>query len=434
MKAAPTLPAAFLPTGGEHLPRPLQDIRAARGRALQDMPLPTRKTENWKYSSRYLSFDEALAPTLPAEGPSSIAELASGAVTPPGYRVVIRNGRVDRTASELPDSDSFRITPFSMLDDERAQNLGERLDHSLDSETTQLARLNTARLEDGILVQVAADIELDKPIYVQLLTDARQIGSVYPRVVIEAGRHSKLTLVEQYDAAGGEPCLVNAVTEADLGEGAKLTYVRLTLEPEVVRHVGATGVRLAANSRFESHSIGFGGTLRRHDLQVRFEGTGAECLLNGVAVTQNSQHFDNHTVLEHVAAHGNSEENYRCMAAGKSHNVFNGRIHIHRNAQKTNAQMSNKNLLLSTEAEIDTKPELEIYADDVKCAHGATVGQLDEEALFYLLSRGIERGEARTLLSMAFISEIIAQIPLEDVRELIDQRLAGFIQNTFNEG
>lgn len=426
MKPAPTLPAAFLASGGEQLPKPLQDVRAARGRALLDMPLPTRKTENWKYSSRHLSFDEALAPSLPASDQTQRPAV-------PGYLVVIRNGRIDRAASDLPNESGFRITAFSALDEDRAERLAERLDHSLDTDSTQLARLNTARFEDGLLVEVAANQEVDKPVYVELLTDARRSGSTYPRIVIEAGHHSKLTLVEHYDATGTEPCLVNAVTEADLGEGAKLTYVRLNLEPEAVRHVGATGVRLAAGSRFESHAIGFGGTLRRHDLQVRFEGEGAECLLNGVAVTQNRQHYDNHTVLEHIAAHCNSEETYRCMAADQSHNVFNGRIHIHRHAQKTNAQMSNKNLLLSTEAEIDTKPELEIYADDVKCAHGATVGQLDEDALFYLVSRGIDRSKAKALLSMGFINEIVAQIPLEDVRQLVDRRLAGFIQKTLTE-
>ncbi|MAL99204.1 MAG: Fe-S cluster assembly protein SufD [Alteromonadaceae bacterium] len=432
MKPAPTLPAAFLARNGQHLPAPLQALQHSRGQSLQGMPLPTRKTENWKYSSRYLSFDEALAPTL-AQSKNSDADVTTTPLS--GYRIVIRNGRVDQSASEFPDSAGLRVTPFSELSNDDAQKLAERLDHSLDTATTQMARLNTARLEDGVFIAVAKDTEVDRPVYIQVFTDtdSGQQGSVYPRVMVEMGAFSKLTLVEQYDAGGDGSCLVNAVTEANLGDSANLTYIRLTLEPETIRHIGATGIRLGANSRFESHCIGFGGVLRRHDLQVRFEAPGAECSLNGVAVTQNSQHYDNHTVLEHLAGHCNSEETYRCMAAGKSHNIFNGRIHIHRDAQKTNAQMSNKNLLLSAEAEIDTKPELEIYADDVKCAHGATVGRLDPEALFYLLARGIARDEARTLLSMGFINEIVARIPLEDVRERVDQRLAGFIQNNLIE-
>ncbi len=427
MKAVPTLPAAFLADGGERLPQPLRELRTARGRALQDMPLPTRKTENWKYSSRYLSFDEALAPAL-EEGTQVLEPMAVS-----GYRIVIRNGLVDLAASELPDQAGFRVTPFSELDVDRAQQLAARLDQALDTATTQLARLNTARLEDGVLVEVAAETEVDRPLYIQILTDAQQSGSVYPRIMLTMAERSTLTLVEQYEATDAQAYLVDAVTEADVGEGATLTYIRLALEPESVGHVGATGVRLARGSRFESHCFGFGGTLRRHDLQVRFEAPGAHCLLNGVAVTQNNQHYDNHTVLEHIAANCTSEENYRCMAAGTSHSVFNGRIHIHRDAQKTSAQMNSKNLLLSPHASIDTKPELEIYADDVKCGHGATIGQLDPESMFFLLSRGIDRAEARTLLSMGFINELVAQIPLEDVRAWIDERLAGFIQNNLIE-
>ena len=148
-------------------------------------------------------------------------------------------------------------------------------------------------------------------------------------------------------------------------------------------------------------------------------------------MTQGKQHYDNHTTIEHVAPHCNSEETYRNIAADESHAIFNGRIHIHKDAQKSNANMSNKNLLLSTGAEIDTKPELEIYADDVKCAHGATIGRLDESALFYLVSRGIDRREANTLLSMAFINELIAQIPVEAVRETVQARLNQFIEQTF---
>ncbi|MDX1458777.1 MAG: Fe-S cluster assembly protein SufD, partial [Marinobacter sp.] len=258
-------------------------------------------------------------------------------------------------------------------------------------------------------------------------------GSAYPRIYVDAGRHSQITLVEEYISDGAESVMVNAVTEFTLAEGAQVTNVRLSAEGENVQHIGATGVRQQAHSRFDSHCVGFGGPMRRHDLQVRLEQSGANCRLNGVVVTQGKQHYDNHTVIEHVAPHCDSEETYRNIAAGQSHAVFNGRIHIHQDAQKSNANMSNKNLLLTTGAEIDTKPELEIYADDVKCAHGATVGQLDETSIFYLVSRGIDRRNARTLLTMAFINELIAQIPVESVRETAQARLNHFIDQTYEE-
>ena len=227
--------------------------------------------------------------------------------------------------------------------------------------------------------------------------------------------------------------MVNTVTEFTLAEGAQVTNVRLNMDGENVQHIGATGVRQQRSSRFESHCVGFGGPLRRHDLQVRLEGEGAACKLNGVVVTQGTQHYDNHTTIEHIAAHCNSEETYRNIAADKSHAVFNGRIHIHPDAQKSNANMNNKNLLLTTGAEIDTKPELEIYADDVKCAHGATIGQLDEESLFYLVSRGISRRDANVLLTMAFINELVAQVPVEAVKETVQARLNQFFDQAFQE-
>ena len=213
------------------------------------------------------------------------------------------------------------------------------------------------------------------------------------------------------------------------------TGVDLTrrMEGENVQHIGATGVLQQRSSRFESHCVGFGGPLRRHDLQVRLEGEGAETKLNGVVVTQGKQHYDNHTSIDHVAAHCNSEETYRNIAADQSHAIFNGRIYIHQDAQKSNADMNNKNLLLSNGAEIDTKPELEIYADDVKCAHGATIGQLDETSVFYLVSRGIGRRQANVLLTMAFINELVQQIPVEAVRETAQARLNDFFEQTFQE-
>jgi len=424
---APTLPEPFLTGNDAGLPEPLRRVRAARGRALADMPLPTRKTENWKYSSRYLKLDESLAPDLGAgEGQPRLPEL-------PGYRLVLRNGRVDRAASTLPQQAGLTLAPFTGLDDETAAYLAERLDNTLDAATTQLARLNTARLVDGVFLRLAPETVLDAPLHLIIETGAGQSGSAYPRVFIEAGAGSALTLVEHHLAEGDQPALVNAVTELSLGARARITHVRLSLEPDNIRHVGATGARLAGGAELDSHLVGFGGTLRRHDLQVRLEEPEARCRLNGVVVTQGGQHYDNHTVIDHVAPHCTSEETYRCLAAGQSHAVFNGRIHIHRDAQKSLAEMNNKNLLLSPEAEIDTKPELEIYADDVKCAHGATVGQLDEEALFYLVSRGIPRRTAATLLSMAFINELVGQIPLPEVREAIDGRLSDFIHQTFDE-
>lgn len=426
MKPAPTLSSAFLQPAGEALPQPLLALRKQRGTALVDMPLPTRKTENWKYSSKHLKLSDELANGLPAGSATSLAAVD-------GYRVVFRNGVIDSAASNLPQVDGLAVQRFADLSDDEAASLAERLDNTLDSKATQMARLNSARFEDGLLITLKPDTVLREPLFVVHEVTATASGSAYPRIYVDAGRHSQMTLVEEYVSSGDESAMVDAVTEFMVADGAQITSIRLNVEGQNVQHIGATGVRQQRDSRFESHCVGFGGPLRRHDLQLRFEGEGADCKLNGVVVTQGKQHYDNHTCIDHMVPHCNSEETYRNIAADESHAVFNGRIHIHQDAQQSNADMNNKNLLLSTGAEIDTKPELEIYADDVKCAHGATIGQLDETSLFYLVSRGISRREANVLLTMAFINELVQQIPVEQVRDSANERLNQFFDDTFKE-
>ncbi|MCK7546086.1 Fe-S cluster assembly protein SufD [Marinobacter bryozoorum] len=426
MKPAPTLSSAFLQPAGNALPGPLLRLREQRGTALVDMPLPTRKTENWKYSSKHLKLSDELATNLPAGS-------ATTSAAEDGYRVVFRNGVIDPQASRLPQVDGLTVQRFADLSDDEASALAERLDNTLDANATQMARLNTARFEDGLLITLKPDAVLAEPLFVVHEVTATASGSAFPRIYVDAGRHSQLTLVEEYLSSGDQPVMVDTVTEFMVADGAQVTSIRLTAEDQNVQHIGATGVRQQRSSRFESHCVGFGGPLRRHDLQLRLEGEGAECKLNGVVVTQDKQHYDNHTCIDHIAANCNSEETYRNIAADESHAVFNGRIHIHQDAQKSNADMNNKNLLLSTGAEIDTKPELEIYADDVKCAHGATIGQLDEQSLFYLVSRGISRREANVLLTMAFINELVTQIPVEQVRDSANERLNRFFDDTFEE-
>ena len=427
MKPAPTLSTAFLHPAGQALPEPLLTLRKERGAALVGMPLPTRKTENWKYSSKYLKLTDEMAFSLPTAGKTG------SALAVPGYKVVFINGMMMPEASEYPDPSDILIRRFGDLSDAEASELAERLDSTLDRKAVQLAGLNSARFEDGLVIHLKSGAVLDQPLFIIHEVTADASGSAFPRIFVDAGRNSQITLVEEYISSGQEAVMVNSVTEFTLAEGANVTNIRLSMGGDNVQHVGATGVRQQRSSRFESHCVGFGGPLRRHDLQVRLEGEGAECKLNGVFVTQGKQHFDNHTTIEHVAPHCDSEETYRNIAADSSHAVFNGRIHIHQDAQKSNANMNNNNLLLSTGAEIDTKPELEIYADDVKCAHGATIGQLDEESLFYLVSRGIGRREANVLLIMAFINELVAQIPVEAVKETVHIGLNHFFDQIFKE-
>ena len=404
MKSASTLSSAFLHPAGQALPAALLALRFDKASAVANLILPTRRTENWKYSAKHLKLTDDMANTLPMNAS------AEAATDNTGYTVVMVNGVVRPEASNYPILEGLSIQRFSDLSE------------------------HDARFEDGLLIQLQPDTVLEQPLFLIHHTTASHSGSAYPCILVVAGNNSQLTVVEDYVSSGDSGVMVNTTTEFSLGDGANVTSVRLNTEGQSVQHIGTTGVRQQRSSRFESHSVGFGGTLRRHDLHVRLEGEGAECKLNGVVVTQGTQHYDNHTTIEHVAANCNSEETYRNIAADKSHAVFNGRIHIHQDAQKSNANMSNKNLLLTNGAEIDTKPELEIYADDVLCAHGATIGQLDKESIFYLVSRGLSRRDAKVLLTMAFINELVDQIPVEQVRDAAHIGLNQFFDQAFQEG
>ncbi len=433
MKSASTLSSAFLQPAGQTLPASLLALRFDRASALADLVLPSRKTENWKYSAKHLKLTDDMASTLPLDASVETATDISG------YTIVLVNGVVRPQASSYPTLEGLSVQRFRDLSEDDATLAADLMKKSISDQpakagSVNLSLLNGARFEDGLLIQLQPGTVVDQPLFVIHHTTANHSGSAYPCILVAAGNNSQLTLVEDYVSSGDSPVMVNTTTEFSLGDGANVTSVRLNTEGQTVQHMGTTGVRQQRSSRFESHSVGFGGTLRRHDLHVRLEGEGSECKLNGVVVTQGTQHYDNHTTIEHVAANCNSEETYRNIAADKSHAVFNGRIHIHQDAQKSNANMSNKNLLLTNGAEIDTKPELEIYADDVLCAHGATIGQLDKESIFYLVSRGLSRRDANVLLTMAFINELVDQIPIEQVRDAAHIGLNQFFDQAFQEG
>jgi Fe-S cluster assembly protein SufD len=244
--------------------------------------------------------------------------------------------------------------------------------------------------------------------------------SAHPRLLINVGKNSKLNIIEHYGSLDttGQP-LTNTVTEIFVDAGGHCRYSKLLQAADNTVTVGGTYVRQSADSDFESHTVCVGGGLVRNDLNIRLAGPGAACRLNGAYLAHHRQHVDNHTVIEHIAPHCSSREYYKGLITGRAHAVFNGRVHIHPGAQQSNAELNNKNLLLSAMAEIDTKPELEIYADDVKCSHGATVGELDQREVFYLQSRGIEKEHARRMLSLAFINEMIEQLPYAELRDTV---------------
>jgi Fe-S cluster assembly protein SufD len=293
-----------------------------------------------------------------------------------------------------------------------------------DFERSVFTALNTAFLEDGAFVRVAEGVTLEQPVHLLYLSAEHEGPTVsHPRTLIVAGENSRLAVVESYASAKPGQTFANAVTEVVVARGATVDHVKLQREAPTACHIGSMFVTMAENSVFTSHSIAFGAAVARNEVYARLMGEHCECTLNGLFLGDGKRVVDNHTAIDHAMPNCASHELYKGILDGQSHGVFNGKIMVRQDAQKTDAKQTNKTLLLSDAATIDTKPQLEIFADDVKCTHGATVGQLDAEALFYLRARGIGLADARAILIHAFAGDVIQRIKLDALRERLDREL-----------
>ena len=281
------------------------------------------------------------------------------------------------------------------------------------------AALNTAYVRDGAFIWVAKNQKSPTP--VQLLYVSTQKGTAaYPRCLVVAEAGSECTLIEDYVSIGSEVYFNDAVTEIVAGEGARVRHVRVQREASGAFHIATCAVHLARDAHYASHAITLGARLSRFNLNVMQQGEGVEVKMDGLALISGRQLADSHTLMDHARASGSCQQLHKCIVGGAAHAVFNGRILVRPGAQLTNSAQSSRNLLLSDKAHVDTKPQLEIFADDVKCAHGATVGQLDQEQVFYLRSRGLSMERARNLLTYAFAAEVIDRIPVPSLVEQLE--------------
>jgi len=287
---------------------------------------------------------------------------------------------------------------------------------------TPFGAINTALFADGVLLHLSGAAADDAPIHVMhIATGAAAQCVVSPRLLVVLDDGASASLIETYAAPDGGAHLTNTVCEIALGAGARLQHVRVQREPETAWHVGLTTVSQRRDSHYRSVTLAQGGRLARHDLRTALTGPGAEALFYGLYLTDHEQLVDNHTVIHHQAPHCNSWEVYKGVLADRSHAVFNGKVVVDPEAQKTDAKQTNRNLLLSERAKVDTKPQLEIFADDVKCTHGATVGRLDEQQRYYVQTRGIAGRAARALLVWAFAAEVLAEIPGTPLRNALER-------------
>jgi Fe-S cluster assembly protein SufD len=416
----------------------LQGIRDAASERLTALQLPTRKTEDWKYLNldKLLVNDQLDVQTikdLDSKSADDTGKLLSQSFigSLEAYRLVFVNGVFVSELSDL-DSNPYSVL-FSEADAAQQQMIIDHLDTSHNYFHDYFSSINSAQLEDGLLIHIPEHCIVDKPFYIVNLTIGEQSKTNMMRFLIIAETGSKATLIEHEDAPLKHTAMVNTVIECFVGESAHFTHSRLQFD-ESVTSICSHRVKQGRHSTYQQHQISMASKLKRNDLTVALQGEHASTDVRGSFYGRHKQTIDNHTCMEHIAPNCTSNEIFRGLVDNQANAVFNGRIHIHPDAQKTLAELSNKNLLLSNLATIYTKPELEIYADDVRCSHGATVGQINKEALFYLQSRGISIGEAKRLLSLAFIAEIVEQLTENSVREYVTDRLSSLFSSLQSEG
>jgi len=408
----------------------LRETRDKAMSAFERLGFPTTRDEDWRFTN--------IQPVAEARFPtgSSTAEVRAAQVWPylvPGVEgavLVFVDGRFSARLSRLAalPAGTFAGDLATALKWDQGQ-LERHLAAHAPFDLRALTSLNTALFADAAVVAVPDGAVVEEPVQLLFLSSADAGRATHPRALILAGENSQLRIVETYASLGSAHFFTNAVTELVAAAGAVVDHYRLQRESDHGYHVGITQLRAGRSASVSSHSVTLGGLISRHDAVAVLAGEGADCTLNGVYLADGRQLVDNHTEIEHAMPHGTSHEVYKGILGGRARAVFNGRIRVRPDAQKTDAKQTNKTLLLSDEAQINTKPQLEIFANDVRCTHGATVGQLSEDALFYLRARGIGRDEARSLLVKAFVSDVVSKMKLEPVRTLLDalldQRLPG---------
>lgn len=406
--------------------KPLQEAALERA---QTRGFPGARDEAWKYTSVALLEKRGFKPSF---APARLDTGSLNALLIPGLeasRAVFVNGRYDPALSRLPEG--VKLVSLASAD----AGIKDSLALSSDWEHDTFVNLNTALFRDGLLLELAPGQALERPLellHVSLPEDGATAHNL--RFVIRLGAGARASVIERYTHQGDGKHFNNLVTQVSLAEKAKLSHVRLQTESNQAFHVGRVLVRQAAGSEYRSHNLHIGGAWTRLDLHTRLEAEGSSALLDGLYAVTGRQHVDNHTRVDHLVPHTTSKELYRGILDGQGRAVFNGKVVVAPRALKTDAEQANHNLILSRGAEIDTKPELEIYADDVKCSHGAAIGQLDEQQLFYLRSRGLDEVAARRLLISAFAEKLLAELPDPALAVHVRQLLGASISAIKSEG
>jgi Fe-S cluster assembly protein SufD len=406
-------------------PKWLAPLRKAGIASFAEQGFPTLQDEDWRFTNvapiAKLPFH--LAGEIAVNGTETAALEESVFARLPGHRLVFVNGFFSAKLSSIkPVAAGVRIENLSTALSKDSGFIEKHLGKYAHTADNTFAALNQAFFADGAFIFVPAGVEMAELVQIIYISSAKQSGeTILPRNLVIAEANSKLTVVESYISTGNVAYFTNAVTEILAGDNANVEHVKLQDEAAEAFHIATIAGEFGLASNVTVHSFALGAKLSRTNIRTRLAGEGLECILNGLYLTRGEQLADHHMIVEHAQPHCASHEYFNGILDDKSKGVFHGRIYVHPIAQKTDAKQTNKNLLLSDDATADTKPQLEIYADDVKCTHGATIGQLNDESIFYLRSRGLGTETARRMLIHAFAGEIIERIKCEPAREVIDK-------------
>jgi Fe-S cluster assembly protein SufD len=403
----------------------LRDFRETSFARFQAVGFPTVAEEEWKYTNVASIAKRDFAPVVQLNGTALTKEgLGDWSYQEAPARLVFVNGVLRRDLSsgeELPD-DIMAIDLVAAANDSQFASVVRKVFERPTESANGFVALNNSLFAGGLFLQLKKNAAVAAPIHLLFLTESRngKTPAASPRVVVYAEPNSSATIVESYASAGDGAYLTNAVLDFEIQDSAQIRHYKVQRESSAGFHIATTSASLGPKAKYETTSINLGGAISRHNIDITMDHEGAECAVDGLYMVEGSQHHDTHSVIDHRQPHCTSRQLYKGILDGKSRAVFNGKVFVRHGAQQTDAQQTNKNLLLSNEAQIDTKPQLEIYADDVKCTHGAAIGQLNEDELFYLESRGINPALAKNMLTYGFAEEVIERITIESIKRELD--------------
>ncbi len=397
-----------------------------------EVGFPTTHDEDWRFTNV-----SAIARTsfqLARDGRLSKRDVEQFHIKGAACQLVFINGRFVRELSSVGKMPAgVKVNGLAEEIDSNPGAIEAHLGRYLDTRRDAFCALNTAFAEDGAYVHIRKGVVLEEPIFLLFISTASEVPLMsHPRNLIVAEEESQATIVEDYVSLGESAAFCNTITELVAGDSAVISHYMVEREHRQAFNVSTLRIQQGRSANVASHSVLLGGGLVRNNVHPVLAGEGGECLINGLFIGNGQQHLDNYMLVEHASPHCDSRQFYNGILDDRAHGVFHGRIIVHKDAQKTDAKQTNRNLLLSDDAQIDTKPQLEIYADDVKCTHGATIGQIDENALFYLRSRGIDELSARKLLLFAFASECLDRMKPSPAREQVEKLIHSYLLQVAN--